>query len=78
MFKSSILFVVLGTLLFFTQSIAGAPIEHDESISDDLVLTPPISIADESLAPLCFTCSISAFQGWRLYIKSTSNRGFGP
>ena len=37
MLKSSMLIWVLGVVLLLAQGIVSVPIEHDDSISDDLV-----------------------------------------
>ena len=37
MLKSSMLISVLGVVLLLAQGIRGVPIEHDDSVSDDLV-----------------------------------------
>ena len=73
MFKSSMLLVFLGSLLFFAQAIIAVPFENPSDISDDLVWTPlSLSLLINSVA-LCATCSVSTFQRWCFHFEQASD-----
>jgi hypothetical protein len=40
MLKSSVILLLIGAMLFLFQAVVGTPIEHDDSVSDDLVPFP--------------------------------------
>jgi len=74
--------ILWGAVLLLSPLVLAVPIEHDESVSDDLVISLPALLSQSAdptvvIASLCTACCISAVQGWRVYVESTGCRGIG-
>lgn len=67
MLKSSMLILVLGVVLLLGEGIVGVPIEHDDSVSDDLV--SQVHLIKLTLVTLRFACCFPTFQRWRVYFQ---------